>query len=116
VVYSAIAQSVSSEKSRNDSSSQMFDFLRYSTSDERDLLVMEGYVPKKLFVDNLTKQNLQMIFERFVVSKSSANCLESCVHFSHPKMVSLQEAESISSPRRQLKKRADLRSDNFDEG
>jgi len=50
------------------------------------------------------------------VSKSSANCLESCIHFSHPKMVSLQEAKSISSPRNHFKERADLRSDNFDEG
>jgi len=63
VVNSAIAHSVSFEEGSNDSSSQMFDLVSYSTSDDRDLLVMEGYVSEKFFVDNLAEQNLQVILE-----------------------------------------------------
>ena len=58
MVHSAIAHSVSFEKSSDDSSSQMFDFFSYGTSDNRDLLVMERYVSEKFFVDNLAEQNL----------------------------------------------------------
>jgi len=63
MVNSAIAHSVSLEKSSNDSSSQMFDFFRYGTSDDRDLLVMKRYLSEKFFVDYLAEQNLQVILE-----------------------------------------------------
>ena len=73
MVNSAIAHSVSFEKSSDDSSSQMFDFFSYGASDNRDLLVMERYVSEKFFVDNLAEQNLNTIKSMIVLEKRVLN-------------------------------------------
>ena len=54
-VLFAIAHSVSLQKGRNDSFSQICDFLSYCSPNDWDLTVMQRYLSEKFFVDNLAK-------------------------------------------------------------